>query len=499
MPRHAPRSPAPPSPLGPGFRSTSASPAPLSPPRIGLPVGNLSTPPKSSRSTPSTLASSQSATRPVLVSALKKADQNNTPVLQHPQPPAHPSVSDATTAATTTSVLRPPSSYHRPISTATTVRTSTASGFDFMEAMLAPYERDEDDDEDLTEFYHQNGRESESEEDEKSDEIVTPVTPAGAGGPRVGKRRDKTPERISEDESRIRSVEASLIGEDDHTDVISFKPVTHAPVSVEMLVEARATKRKTIIEFPDPSLGARMRANRDMSQASQPVRPTRTQPPKDQSPSPIQRSPVSANHPSVPRIIIPSGDPTAPAPASSTPTQPMQNQTNPFSLRRHPGVQVFDDPSRLSLHRPSNSPRSPPKAYTIPNLPSSGVPISPHLAAPPTNLPSTPFSNPPFPGQGFVPPRSPFAGPSPHRGSNSSDSITGYDLLKEKKALFRGGEEEIVSPISPRKPRQESGLRVGVKARNGVPSTMDFWKRFSVSVNKLDEVKHGQKEGSGDR
>jgi len=62
--------------------------------------------------------------------------------------------------------------------------------------------------------------------------------------------------------------------------------------------------------------------------------------------------------------------------------------------------------------------------------------------------------------------------------------------MKEKKALFRGGEEELMSPFSPRKNggRQESGLRPGAKkgVGRGV-STVDFWKRFSVSV-RLDQI-----------
>ena len=62
-------------------------------------------------------------------------------------------------------------------------------------------------------------------------------------------------------------------------------------------------------------------------------------------------------------------------------------------------------------------------------------------------------------------------------------SLTGFDLLKEEKALFRGGEDEVLSPISPGKGRQESGLRPGATPRAGVHSMMDFWKRFNMSVN----------------
>lgn len=60
--------------------------------------------------------------------------------------------------------------------------------------------------------------------------------------------------------------------------------------------------------------------------------------------------------------------------------------------------------------------------------------------------------------------------------------------MKEKKALFREGEEELLSPFSPRKGRQESGLRTGPRrgGNRGV-SAVDFWKRFSVSV-RLDQA-----------
>lgn len=126
-------------------------------------------------------------------------------------------------------------------------------------------------------------------------------------------------------------------------------------------------------------------------------------------------------------------------------------------------------------------------AYIIPSLPCSGTPVSPHLALPP-----------------LAPPRSPFAaaaaaynGPG-SRGSVSSissESIKGYEVMKEKKALFREGEDELLSPFSPRKGRQESGLRTGPRrgVNRGV-STVDFWKRFSVSVRMNQAARAGGKE-----
>jgi hypothetical protein len=92
-------------------------------------------------------------------------------------------------------------------------------------------------------------------------------------------------------------------------------------------------------------------------------------------------------------------------------------------------------------------------------------------------------------------PRSPFAlagtsGPRGSVSSISSESIKGFDLMKEKKALFREGQDELLTPFSPRKQggRQESGLRPGPRKATGRGvSTVDFWKRFSVSV-RLDQV-----------
>ena len=58
--------------------------------------------------------------------------------------------------------------------------------------------------------------------------------------------------------------------------------------------------------------------------------------------------------------------------------------------------------------------------------------------------------------------------------------------MVQKHALFRGGEEEITSPFSPRKREmRSSGLR---NAR--AVSTVDFWKRFSVM--KMDGMDSGK-------
>lgn len=62
-----------------------------------------------------------------------------------------------------------------------------------------------------------------------------------------------------------------------------------------------------------------------------------------------------------------------------------------------------------------------------------------------------------------------------NRGStiSTNESIRGFDLMREKKALFRGGEEELVA-FSPRI------NKLGQNRLTARMSTVDFWKRFSV-------------------
>ena len=133
-------------------------------------------------------------------------------------------------------------------------------------------------------------------------------------------------------------------------------------------------------------------------------------------------------------------------------------------------------------------------------LPAPSTPISPFLASPPQ--PHLPVgSN----GHGYAntqlaPPSSPFAKP-PNRSSavSSNESISGYDAMVEKKALFRGGEEELISPFSPRpRPREQpNGRKVGqgqrrtefwaaLTSRSGGGAGAEMWKRMSVMM-KLDE------------
>lgn len=146
-------------------------------------------------------------------------------------------------------------------------------------------------------------------------------------------------------------------------------------------------------------------------------------------------------------------------------------------MRSHEPIR--SSPQRPQIQIPSSSPSPRPILhhdssghFTIPTLPCSGTPVSPHLA-----LPRSPFA-------------AAQAGFRESVSSISSESIRGFEVMKDKKALFRGGEEELMSPFSPRTTggRQESGLRPGPRrgGARGV-STVDFWKRFSVSV-RLDQV-----------
>lgn len=71
-------------------------------------------------------------------------------------------------------------------------------------------------------------------------------------------------------------------------------------------------------------------------------------------------------------------------------------------------------------------------------------------------------------------------------GISTNDSIAGYDSMKEKNALFRGGEEELLA-FSPRPRIQKIGQGQGGQGyRNtwmGNRRTQvggEFWKRFSV-------------------
>ncbi|KAK1926489.1 hypothetical protein DB88DRAFT_168488 [Papiliotrema laurentii] len=202
------------------------------------------------------------------------------------------------------------------------------------------------------------------------------------------------------------------------------------------------------------------------------------QPTRLSSRVPVRKCPSVGTAKDTPPIIVHFPRPTLVSPVNSS--APIRPAPPP-----RPRVQIPQTPIVSQSQRARPAPVEP---YTIPELPCSGTPVSPHLALPP-----------------LTPPRSPFAvgsavtGPGA-RGSTSSvasESIQGYDVMKEKKALFREGQEELLSPFSPRTTRQESGLRAGPRrGTNRGVSTVDFWKRFSVSV-RLDQVAQaGEKQSA---
>ncbi|WWC87027.1 uncharacterized protein L201_001910 [Kwoniella dendrophila CBS 6074] len=169
-------------------------------------------------------------------------------------------------------------------------------------------------------------------------------------------------------------------------------------------------------------------------------------------------------------------------PNGSTRTSPSPNRSNTSPSNYHP------QPGNKSIPRidTSNGGLSPPRTIMLPP-PSS--PISPLLAAPPKPV----FSS-------LSPPSSPFASPSRHGrgGSSSNGSIRGFDVMAEKKALFREGQEELISPFSTRRDKPgRSGLNGKSQTKSAfLASGMDFWKRFEGHV-KLDEQERAANKESG--
>ncbi|WVQ92887.1 hypothetical protein IAS59_006705 [Cryptococcus gattii] len=187
------------------------------------------------------------------------------------------------------------------------------------------------------------------------------------------------------------------------------------------------------------------------------------------------------------------------------PTSGVQNDQSYGSSHYIPKNSISPANDRRLTSKPQKPRRQPIRGHysSVPNIPlaiTTGLfplppilfpapasPISPLLAAPPQAhyfpLPS-PSSSHPSPHR-----HTPSSSPStprhilPHaRASSTSESIKGFDLLAEKKAFFREGEEELITPFSPRPRNKPSPLSNGVRV-----SGADFWKRFSVSV-RLDEI-----------
>ncbi|WVN85752.1 uncharacterized protein L203_100903 [Cryptococcus depauperatus CBS 7841] len=147
---------------------------------------------------------------------------------------------------------------------------------------------------------------------------------------------------------------------------------------------------------------------------------------------------------------------------------------------------------RVAQHN-INMARPPPRPIL---LPAPTTPISALLAAPPQPhfSPMAPPSPTGSPALSVSHDMSSSPIPAHARASSAaSESIRGYNIMAEKKAFFREGQEELFSPISPRPRRAKpSGLQHGSRAISG----MDFWKRFSVSVH-VDEAEK-QKGASSD-
>ncbi|GFZ46636.1 hypothetical protein JCM24511_03856 [Saitozyma sp. JCM 24511] len=183
------------------------------------------------------------------------------------------------------------------------------------------------------------------------------------------------------------------------------------------------------------------------------------------------RAPVHSPHPAYPAPTRP----TLISPyASPAPSSPAQRPTISIPYTSAPSPSSTASSSHALL---------PPGALSI-ALPPPSSPISPLLAMPPSaHSRSPPHSHSIDP----ILPSSPFATPSSHtRNSSASESIRGYDILTEKRAMFREGQEEIANPFSPR-PRMRakpSGLR---KVDGRAMSTVDFWKRFSVMRLDADQ------------
>jgi hypothetical protein len=74
--------------------------------------------------------------------------------------------------------------------------------------------------------------------------------------------------------------------------------------------------------------------------------------------------------------------------------------------------------------------------------------------------------------------------------TSTTDSITGFDAMKEKHTLMRGGDEEVFMPMNPRRPvKKGAGARKTLTMHFrqtvfGQPGG-EFWKRFSVMA-KMD-------------
>ena len=177
-------------------------------------------------------------------------------------------------------------------------------------------------------------------------------------------------------------------------------------------------------------------------------------------------------------------------PGPVPPTKTDWRQSNESGILIYPSVSIplsplrYPAPTRPPLLTPPATPThrldqvstpmlATPRSITPLSVPPNASPISPLLAAPPQphfnsiSSPSSPFST------------------SDNRSSISSDSTWGYQIMLEKKALFRGG-DELISPfaMSTEALRQESRLRHHIRAGSSA-----FSRRFSAAY-KSDQIAH---------
>ncbi|WWC59371.1 uncharacterized protein I303_101923 [Kwoniella dejecticola CBS 10117] len=237
--------------------------------------------------------------------------------------------------------------------------------------------------------------------------------------------------------------------------------------------ESGRVRPLTVVEFPEPTL-----------------QPTQGHGKGYPSPSPSSSPSSKPTPPYNPR-------PNAPPPSHSDdghhhtstegyPRTPFRTNTSPGGLQpthsSHDGHFQGRPQPRIDT-----SSLSPPRTIL---LPPPASPISPMLAAPPQphfsplSLPSSPFAKSSALGHGHG------------KTDSMNGSIRGFDIMAEKKALFREGQEELMSPFSTRRARPG---RTGPNGKSQTKSAflasgMDFWKRFSVHV-KLDEAEKAQAAG----
>lgn len=260
-----------------------------------------------------------------------------------------------------------------------------------------------------------------TDDSDTEDVIRTPSDRAPHGASPIGNNTGRGDRRLTQTRQVPVNYMRSVAGE---VEVIAFDQNRSSPSPTARpagRVDAQGNKRVTIVDFPSPSISPSSEKKSYFPQQQQPTTPPRIYNPTS---SPIRKpSPGGLAYPSPAR----SGPMASPSPrtASASPA------------RGYPQPQA-----RPQLHLLTQTAAThgllPPRQ--IPDLPPPASPIIPILAQPP---PSHASPLPRFLG--------PAAGnrDSTASGVSTNESIAGYDSMKEKNALFRGGEEELLA-FSPR-------------------------------------------------